>query len=210
MSSDRKRGVRAKKLSWRRAVVCATALLGIVTTRAALAEVTIVKGDSWDVYAAGRVAAFFTYGFGDAYPVPLAPMGKLVPGGGVENGRNGRDLVPKLGADGAPDPTQQGTLSMMRVRSGYIPNVLSLGFRKHLGRENTLKGQVSIWGTIESAPVNNALAGTGQFPRAGGRSGPLRADLREGYLQVEGPWGGVTGGRFMSLFSRGIAEIAFL
>jgi hypothetical protein len=205
MSSDRKALMRLRT-RWVSAVAFATAL----SARAASAEVTIIKGDTWEAYAAGRVGAFFTYGFGDAYPVAIAPMGKIVPGGGVENGRNGRDLIPKLDASGAPDPTQQGTLSMMRVRSGYIPNVLGIGFRKRLGRDNTLKGQVSMWGTIESAPVNNALAGTGQFPRAGGRSGPLRADFREGYMQVEGPWGGVTGGRFMSLFSRGIAEIAFL
>src|SRR5258706_9445074 len=162
MSSERKvRSVRANsnRPYGRRTVACATVLLGALSARAASAEVTVVKGDSWEVYAAGRVGVFFTYGFGDAYPVPLAPMGKLVPGGGVDNGRSQRDLIPKLGANGEPDPTQQGTLSMMRVRSGCIPNVLSLGMRKHLGREHTLKGQVSIWGTIESAPVNNALAG---------------------------------------------------
>jgi hypothetical protein len=54
------------------------------------------------------------------------------------------------------------------------------------------------------------MAGLGQFPRAGGRSGELRADFREGYMQIEGPWGGVTGGRFLSLYSRGITEIEVL
>src|SRR5262249_35103260 len=155
------------------------ALVEALWAKSACAEVTIVKGDSWEVYAAGRVGVFFTYGFGDAYPVPLVPMGKIIPGGGVENGRNGRDLIPVLDASGAPDPTKQGTLSMMRIRSGYIPNVLSFGMRRHLGKDTVLKGQLSVWGTIESPPVNNALAGSGQFPRPGGRSGPLRADFRE-------------------------------
>src|SRR5690349_7918751 len=115
MSSEQKvHGVRtkAKRVLRRAAAVCATAGLAALPAREASAEVTIVKGESWEVYAAGRVGAFFTYGFGDAYPLPLAPMGKIVPGGGVENGRSGRDLIPALDASGAPDPTQQGTLSM--------------------------------------------------------------------------------------------------
>jgi len=39
---------------------------------------------------------------------------------------------------------------------------------------------------------------------------PVVTDWREGYLEIEGPWGTFTGGRFTSLFSRGITETAFL
>jgi hypothetical protein len=118
-------------------------------------------------------------------------------------------MIPKLDAMGNPDPTQQGTISAMRIRSGMIPNVMTLGFRTRFGQETTLKAQVSLWGTIES-PLNDSLAGRGQFPRPGGRSVSVRADFREAYLQLEGPWGGVTAGRFLGLFSRGSTQMDFL
>src|SRR6266850_281906 len=92
----------------------------------ASAEVTIVKKDNWEVYAGGRVNAFLSYAFGDAYPRRAAPKGVILSGGGVETSTSGidnRDLIPKLDAMGNPDLTQQGTISAMRIRSGYIPNV---------------------------------------------------------------------------------------
>jgi len=214
MSSKRKvRSVRpnSKRTGWTQKVGCLAVLSScLLLSSVASAEVTILKEDTWEVYVAGRVNAFFTYGFGDAYPVALAPMGKIIPGGGVENEANGRDLIPRLDASGMPDLTQQGKLSSMRIRSGYIPNVLSFGFRKRLGQETTLKGQISIWGQIESGGPSDALGGKGRFPRAGGRGDGIRANLQEGYMQVDSYWGSVTAGRFLSLYSRGITEVEFL
>jgi len=193
-------------------VGCSATIAGFVLApRTASAEVTIVKKDNWEAYVAGRVNAFVTYAFGDAYPRDMMPN-KIIHGGGVENGVGiqDRDWVAALDANGQPDPTQQGKLSSMRVRSGYIPNVLTLGFRDHLRPDTTFMAQVSIWGTIDPGPNQNANAGTGQFPRAGGRTDILRADFREGFLDAQGPWGSVRAGKFLGLVSRGITEMEFL
>jgi hypothetical protein len=212
-----KRKVRSVKLQANRArstraIRCFVAIAGCTAVvRTASAEIPIVKSDTWEVYVAGRVGTFFSYGFGDGYPVPLVPMGKIVPGGGVEDGRDKRDLQDAVDpATGMADPTQQGKLGSMRVRSGFLPNILTLGVRKKLGHDTTLRAQLSMWGTIESPPNLSGQTGGGQTPRAGGRSGLLRTDFREGYLEVEAPWGTVTGGRFVSLFNRGMREMALL
>src|SRR5215470_16862784 len=109
------------------AVVLAACLF---CARAARAEVTLVKTDKWELFTAGRVNAFLTYGFGDAFPVGTH---NLV-GGGVDTAT---DLIPKLGPDGMPDTSQQGTVSKMRLRSGFIPNQLSLGVRRNLNETTT-------------------------------------------------------------------------
>jgi hypothetical protein len=163
----------------------------LLASRSASAEVTLLKSDSWEVYTGGRVNVFFGYAFGDGYPVSKATGGAI--GGGVDSAS---DLIPKLDAMGNPDPTQQGTISKMRVRSGFVPNVLTLGLRKKINDTTTIKAQTSIWGTIET-----------QFQR---KFVPVVTDWREGYLEVEGTWGTFTGGRFTSLYSRGITETDFL
>jgi hypothetical protein len=212
-----KRKVRSVKLQANRArstraIGCFVAIAGCTAVaRTASAEIPILQSDTWEVYVAGRVGTFFSYGFGDGYPVPLVPMGKIVPGGGVEDGTDKRDLQAVVDpATGMSYLTQQGKLGSMRVRSGFLPNILTLGMRKKLGNDTTLKAQLSMWGTIESGPNLSGQTGGGQTPRAGGRSGLLRADFREGYLEVEAPWGIVTGGRFVSLFNRGMREMALL
>jgi Gram-negative porin len=174
----------------------------LLTARTASAEVTIVKTENnWEVYLAGRVGAFFSYAFGEAYP--LAPTtGALISGGGVDE--KGADTIPKTDNTGMVDPAQRGTLSKMRIRSGMIPNVLTIGTRKKFGEDTTFKVQASIWAQIEpdyfDDPANQKL------PRTSGPDFGVSADFREGYLQIESSWGGVQAGRFLSLFSRGSYE----
>jgi hypothetical protein len=162
---------------------------GLLVARTASAEVTLLKGDKWEVYTAGRVNAFFSYAFGEAYPVG---MNSLV-GGGVDTSN---DRIPALKPDGTIDTSQAGTISKMRVRSGFVPNVLTLGVRRNLTETTKLTAQFSIWGTIETAGQRKYF--------------PVNTDWREGYLEAEGPWGTFRAGRFGSLFSRGITEMDFL
>jgi hypothetical protein len=175
------RSTNPKTALWIRAA-SALALLAcsVVTTRQAAAEVTLVKSDPWEVYTSGRVNVFFGYAFGDG-----KPKGQLK-GGGVET---------SLDEKPSDDPNGQGKLSKMRVRSGFVPNVLSVGARRKMGN-STLRAQMSIWGTIETLSQRKFVAVT--------------ADFREGFLEAGGPWGTFTGGRFGSLFSRGITETDFL
>jgi hypothetical protein len=175
------RSTNPKTALWIRAASALAVLAcGVVTTRQAAAEVTLVKSDPWEVYTSGRVNVFFGYAVGDG-----KPKGQLK-GGGVDT---------SLDEKPSDDPNGQGKLSKMRVRSGFVPNVLSVGARRKMGN-STLRAQMSIWGTIETLSQRKFVAVT--------------ADFREGFLEAAGPWGTFTGGRFGSLFSRGITETDFL
>jgi len=194
----------SKRAFWTQTLGYVAAAAGcLLTARTASAEVTIVKTENnWEVYLAGRVGAFFSYAFGDAYP-PAPMTGNIISGGGVDEKQF--DTIPKqYDAMGTGDKTQQGTLSKMRVRSGMIPNVLTIGTRKKFGADTTFKVQASIWAQIEpdyfDDPANQKL------PRTSGPDFGVSADFREGYMQIESSWGAVQAGRFLSLFSRGSYE----
>lgn len=176
------RSTNPKRPYWTRAVGALALLGGLFATRPAAAEVTLVKSDPWEVYTSGRVNVFFGYAFGDA-----KPKGQLR-GGGVETALD--EVTDKA------NPMAQGTFSKMRLRSGFVPNVFSIGVRRKLGGNNTLRAHMSIWGTIETLSQRKFV--------------PVSADFREGFLEAAGDWGSFTGGRFGSLFSRGITSTDFL
>lgn len=186
------RSTNPNRALWTRAAA-ALALLAttLLSPRQAAAEVTLVKSETWEVYTSGRVNVFFGYLTGDARPsgascLPAAPNCQ-VKSGGIDTALDQeRD---------ESNPNAQGTISKMRVRSGFVPNVLSLGVRRKLG-ETTLRAHMSIWGTLET--------------NAQRKFEPVAADFREGFLEASGGWGTFTGGRFGSLFSRGITETDFL
>ncbi|MEP7051810.1 MAG: porin [Pseudomonadota bacterium] len=168
--------------------------LGAAWTRRANAEVSLVKTDDLELYTSGRVGGFFSLGFGDALPVPLQPATEtLRPGGGFDPGN---DTIPKKGSNGMDDPTQQGTFRSMRVRSGFVPNVLGFGMRTHLTPSTELTAYISIWTTIEA--------------QGGRKTTPVVPDAREGYAKLQGPWGTFLAGRALDLFSRGATENDFL
>jgi predicted porin len=180
----------------------------LLTTGRASAEVTIAKGDTWDAFVSGRVGAFLSYSFGDGYPVPLQAGSMIQTGGGVDSSTPPRDTVLPTDAMGMPDPTKQGTIKKMRMRSGYYPNILTLGVHKAFGEQLKLTAQLSIWGTIESAYYGKESGRAEYQPANGTRDNGVNADFREGYLKLEGShWGELKAGRFMGLYSRGLTEM---
>src|SRR5450432_2685263 len=114
-------------------------------TRPAAAEVTLTKTDTWEVFATGRVDGFFSYGWGDANPIPLMVGEQIPAGGGLSVGS---DAMPRFAADGVTHV--QGTFQSMRLRSGFVPNVFGFGLRRKITEETTLKVYVALWSTIES------------------------------------------------------------
>jgi len=159
---------------------------------ASSAEVTILKTDDWEIYTQGRVNAFFSYGVGDGLPIQK-PNEFIPAGGGIDPGN---DAIPRVDANGDPIVGVQGRFRSMRVRSGFVPNVLGMGLRHPIGAGTTLNLYLAIWATIETESQR--------------KTAPVIADAREGFLKVDGPWGTFTAGRFLSLFSRGATENDFL
>ncbi len=89
------------------------------------------------------------------------------------------------GFDDRPDADGQTTST--RIRSGFVSNYLAWGIRKEVG-SHTISGRFALWGNISQQRDKT------QSPDV---------DLREVYLRIDGPWGGVLAGRNMGIFSRG-------
>jgi hypothetical protein len=174
------------------AIFAAALAIGILSSRGARADVSILKTDTWELYTRGRVGGFFSYGWGDGNPL-TRPNENLPLGGGLNTGN---DTVPKIGPDGMPLMVQ-GTFRSMRVRSGFVPNQLGIGLRRTMSEDTTAMAYIGIWATIDSESQRKAT--------------PVFADAREGYLKIESKrWGTLLAGRALDLFSRGATENDFL
>jgi predicted porin len=166
----------------------------------ARAEKVLLKDGDWEVYTDGRVGGFVSYVHGDGFPQPP----KVVPAGGG-TGVNLHDVV---GGGWSPpsenhllnDPSQspdaidQGTVDMMRLRSGFISNVFGFGVRDQINPNLKATGYIQLWAFIESIGRQ--------------KNQPNYADARQGYAKLESPiWGSILVGRTRTLFSRGATDI---
>jgi predicted porin len=172
--------------------VCAFALC--LLARQARAEVTIVQTQGWEVFTDGRVAGFASYTKGDGFPLTKTDPITMNPiqtpfGGGIT--RNSDNPI------GDPtNPLAPLTLENMRMRSGFMGNILGFGVRTHILADTTMTGYFQLWSTIESLGERKYV--------------PMPIDVRQGFVKLEGHWGSVAVGRMLTLFSRGAAEIDFL
>src|SRR5262249_39127731 len=90
----------------------------------------------------------------------------------------------------------QGTIERWRVHSGFIGNTLGFGVRGQVDESTKATGYIQIWSYIESEQQR--------------KNNPNPADLRQGYVKLEGPWGSLLAGRSRTLFSRGATDIDVL
>jgi hypothetical protein len=164
----------------------------VLSSRIASAEVTVTNMNGWELYTTGRVGVFFSTAFGEGNPVPpLGPNGlpvnlNFVSGGGLPIYKDSM---------GAPLGTQAQFLNM-RLRSGFVPNVFAVGLRRKVTDYTTLTAHMALWATVDTE---------GQR-----KTENLFAWVQEWYLRLEGPWGIVTGGRALDLFSRGASQNDFM
>jgi len=168
-----------------------------------LAAPTSGPADGWEFYTTGRLGAFVEVLKGDGIPQAFAvvdadndPMTPPVPvpvHGIIDGGVRAGPTDPVLAPNGS---SGQGPLFASRVRSGFLPNVLSFGLRKHLTPRTRLDGFFSIWAATETEGRRTFHANN--------------PDVREAYARVEGPAGTLLVGRALSLFSRGAVQIDFL
>ncbi len=171
----------------------------LFTAVQARAEKVIFKGDDWEVYTDGRMGGFVSWTYGDGYPqntygpAPYFATVTTVQGGGWQGPSENKYLYPDGGMAGGSTLTDQGTINMMRVRSGFVSNVLGFGVRNKLTPTTTVTAYTQIWAYIESQSRQ--------------KNQPNPADLRQGYAKIDAPWGSVTIGRTRALFSRGATDI---
>jgi hypothetical protein len=84
------------------------------------------------------------------------------------------------------DPS--GKIMKTRVRTGFIQNILGLTLKKQITSDTTVTGRFGTWAGISEADSKLAVPAL---------------DMREVYIKIDGPWGGVLAGRNLSLFGRG-------
>src|SRR4030095_11318045 len=110
--------------------------MALCLSRLASAEKIIFKEKDWEVYSEGRVGGFVSWTYGDGFPQStygVLPDGTLTQIHDVKGGGWGapteKHLLddPNLPRD--PSLTDQGTINMMRVRSGFVGNVFGFGVR---------------------------------------------------------------------------------
>lgn len=181
------------------------AAASLLCAKEAAAEVTLLKTepgkDGWEFYTNGRVNAFVSWSIGDNMPVaPRGPNGELYGfkgAGGTGVGDTEGSADPIYGPDGVTVVGHtQGTVNSMRLRSGFVANTLGFGVRRNLTDTTKASAFVSIWSNVESAARRKYL--------------PNLADVREGYLKIEGPWGTFLAGKALSLYNRGATEADFM
>lgn len=170
--------------------------------RSAAAEVTLVDKDGWTFYANGRVGAFLSVAAGDDFPMPTPPRPGPDPAMPspfpthvlMGSGNVGPSLATGFGwkANVAVADVNNKWFSM-RVRSGMVSNVLGFGLRRAVTDDTSVNGYIAIWTPIESLGRDKWYA--------------ISADVREGYLDLQGPWGSVTAGRMLTLIARTSHEV---
>lgn len=145
----------------------------------ARADLTIAKGDKWEVSTNGRVNAFLSYIKGDGYPAKeKGQTHNLVAGAGFESFQT----------------DENNDIEAIRLRSGFLGNVLGFTAKMNITDTTTATAHIEVWSTIETLRVK----ATSNYP-----------DVRQGYGKIEGPWGGLLVGRSLALFSRGAISLDF-
>lgn len=176
---------------WAGAIV---GVLQLLLSYEAKADVTLIEKDSWTVFINGRMQAFFNYNQGDGFPTaPRDGNNNLV--SLYAGGPGGGDAAIEL-EKGANPETDAGKVQDLRIRTGFVGNVIGFGIKKQLTPDTVVSGYTAVTVYIDS---------TSRRKYAG-----VQPDWRESYLKVEGPWGSVTAGRTLVLFSRGATEITYL
>lgn len=171
--------------------VCLALASTTLFARPAAAEVTIAQTPKWELFTDGRVGGFASFADGDGYPnistdAAGNPVSNPFGGGITSNDANFIDETPKL---------KQPKLRGFRIRSGFLSNIFAVGARTQVG-DTKLTTYIQFWADIESESRRKYV--------------PMPVDVRQGYLKLEGRWGGLLVGRMGTLFSRGAAEIDFL
>ena len=174
---------------------CVTLGFSLAGARPAAAEVTLVDKDGWKFFTDGRINVFGSIGFGDDFPAPTPNVNgpqHVVSGSGQ----------PFTAGYASDQGNASGKYLSTRFRSGFLGSVLAFGMRRQVTETTTVKGYISLWGTAESYG-RDRTQDIGKYTSKG-------FDVREGYLQLDGPWGSFGAGHLSGIFGGISTEIDYL
>lgn len=173
-------------------------LAALVCPRPAGAETPLLRDDAWEIFTDGRVGAFASWALGDGPPQPSYRLGpnnattvQQVTGGGW----NWPSEKQQINAPAFPQQVifSQGKVNQLRIRNGYAGLAFGLGLRNQISPTTRVVGYFQLWAYTET------------IDQVGDRINS--ADVRQGFAELQGPWGSLRAGRTRPLFSRAAAEI---
>src|SRR5690606_28546340 len=105
-------------------------------------DITLMEKDGWTVYMNGRMQAFLNYNTGQGYP--FGDDISLL-GGGQDRGNATIALE-----EGESSATERGTVQELRVRAGFVGNVLGFGIKN----QRTPETELSAYSAVTTAIVS--------------------------------------------------------
>ena len=181
--------MRSPRFSHRARVLAGVLAVCSLHAAPARAEVTLAEKNGFRLFTEGRINTFASLGFGDDFPLSTPN-----PDGGPPHSVVGESALGAAGQNTDQDTAANKYLAL-RGRNGFLGSVLALGMRKNITATTTAKGYIGLWGHAEAYNRD--------------RVNPSQFDVREGYVNFEGPWGSLTAGRSLGLFGRISTEIDF-
>jgi len=152
---------------------------------AARAELTVAEKNGWRLYTEGRINTFASLGFGEDFPTPPPGSSYSIVGEGA----------PGAAGQNTEQDDVDNEYFAVRGRNGFMSTILGLGMVRDLTPTTKVRGYIALWGHAES------------YDRS--RSYTSELDVREGYVNFDGPWGAFNAGRMLGLFGRISTEIDF-
>jgi hypothetical protein len=186
--------VKSRGFSSSVAARCASLALGaavLFEPGSVRAEITLVETEDWTVFVNGRMQAFLNYNEGVGLP-----KGQVDANGNSVSLLGGGEESPVALEEGQTADATAGKIRDLRVRTGFVGNVIGFGFKNRLTLDTEITGYTAVTTYIDST--------------ARRKYAPINPDWRESYLKIAGPWGSVVAGRTLVLFSRGATEITYL
>jgi hypothetical protein len=172
----------------RKFVLGLTLGFGLSSPGNAAAETPLGEANGFRFFLDGRINAFASTGFGDAYPEPplVDPDGDgPLQAASTYSIANGSGYLTN-------QSTEDNKYFGVRMRSGFVSNVFGFGFVRDVTETTELRGYIGIWATIETQSRWKYV--------------PVYADVREGYMKLQGPWGSFLAGRTLGLFGLGSTQ----
>jgi predicted porin len=188
---------RLSALSQKLAATLAVSALGLVLSpSSARADVVFYEKDGWGVYTRGLIASHYQLASGD--PDPATSHGVLV--GGKLMTTSVDDACNSM--EPAPTPTNpamtrcKASLSLSRIRSGFIGTQLGVGVRRTITPDVKVDSLVAINLADVSSSRNQEIN--------------KGVDVREAWASLSGSFGAFKFGRHFLIFGSGSAPVVLI